>query len=488
MESIYKEKAKNNLASILTLMIFNESLSFFGFLATLVTPILESDVDFDFKWQPNRPQSSCLAYNPQINRFVIVIDEAYAATSEDGEDIIFSIVKELCHLMMLHPWQGTGLAQTPWFLAAELDVNYYIRTVIFKDLSYSQPDGLNEKLNSSYLTYFSLAQVAELIFADAHDSLWNNKSVKNNFQKLVLNWTEKDYKDALETLAIPWNPPESPGLYYSLFAKKRSHSYSLPHKYDLFKSILPPESEQKQEGEDGKTPGLKPTFAPSWSQITEAVTETAAINEVEQIIESAQNMSNNRSLYINDLLKNLKKREAKWSKIIPRWIGREFSMDKEENWGKMNNVLPDLLPGAVKTPRVKIGFIIDVSGSMDNNMVKEAAEELKAIGTKGFEVVYLQLANEPVENLKHEKLVANSFSKGFARKSTGGTDMNPGFEYFNFRYPVVYIVCCTDGEIPDIKPKFTKKKSLLLISSGRRKPKPYKNGVIYQLSKETSKS
>jgi hypothetical protein len=479
MELLEKSVARNNLSTVLTLMIFSESLSFFGYLASLVPVVLESDINFDFEWQTSRPKASCLAYNTAINRFTIVINDSYAAQSKTGEDIIFSIIKELCHLMHLHPWKGAGLDSTTWYTVSEMETCKYISTTIYSGLNYDQPDGNNDTLNESYLTYYSLSLISNEVFNEAYGDLWNNNRSIDSYKKLLLDWQQPDYEAALKTFVIPKNPPSNPSHLYSIPDLK---NLSLEQKYDLYKSIMPSSPESKQYL------GIGPGSSPSWSQITESVSESAAISEIEGLIESSQSMSNSRAEYINNLISGLKKKDAKWSKVIPQWIGREFHSVKEENWGKMNNILPDLLPGSEKTPRVKIGFILDVSGSMNDSMVKEAAQELVALSAKGFEVSYIQLSNEPVENLLHQKITPNSFKKGFIRTKTGGTDMNPGFQYFHFNYPVDYIICCTDGYIPDIHPKLTKKRSLMLISGEGKKPKPYKNGIIFQLPKQTSKS
>ena len=115
----------------------------------------------------------------------------------------------------------------------------------------------------------------------------------------------------------------------------------------------------------------------------------------------------------------------------------------------------DEIPGKVRLKQNKVCFIVDTSGSIDNeslSIIKDMIDNTTNQFSVTVRAVDCRLQNEIILN-KGDKIDEKFFKGG------GGTDMNPGFKDDD---KFIHYLVFTDGYIPPIKTK--KKRTLFLFT------------------------
>jgi predicted metal-dependent peptidase len=154
--------------------------------------------------------------------------------------------------------------------------------------------------------------------------------------------------------------------------------------------------------------------------------------------------------YLERLIDELLESKVTWSEYIPRLIRDRIGQEVISTWMRPSRRMPEVLPGYRFLTAPKVWVLIDVSGSIDDQAVKEFASEIYAItsytGNKVIVISWEIEVKDEFELLNPEDVRKLKFKGG------GGTEIKKVLEYVSprFEYNDVIIIL-TDGHIFDLE-------------------------------------
>lgn len=148
-------------------------------------------------------------------------------------------------------------------------------------------------------------------------------------------------------------------------------------------------------------------------------------------------------------LEELNKSLVNWKRELAQFFVRTLKFNRERTRSKRNRRTGIVNPGSRKEPKVKIAFIGDESGSMDDEQVAQVYAEVAKVADMGIEVLYVPMDSEAGEVVK--------FKKGMRlqRTRSGGTYYQPPLDVAE-KLGVDAVVFLGDFDCADKprKPKF----------------------------------
>ena len=141
-----------------------------------------------------------------------------------------------------------------------------------------------------------------------------------------------------------------------------------------------------------------------------------------------------------------------WRETLRAWF--DNGSIKTSTWNNPNRRFIGrglIMPGVRRDGLNKVGVLVDTSGSMDTEALASVAEEVQAALDDGAINSVVVVYNDTQVNRVDEYNSGDQIE--FDPKGRGGTDLKPGFEYFEERGDVAMLVVFTDMEIGDPGPE-----------------------------------
>jgi predicted metal-dependent peptidase len=177
-------------------------------------------------------------------------------------------------------------------------------------------------------------------------------------------------------------------------------------------------------------------------------------DRINRIVDIARKYHNMRAgklpAYLERLIDELLESKVTWSEYIPRLIRDRIGQEVISTWMRPSRRMPEVLPGYRFLTAPKVWVLIDVSGSIDDQALKEFASEIYAItsytGNKVIVISWDTEVKDEFELLNPEDVRRLKFKGG------GGTEIKKVLEYVSpkFEYNDVIIIL-TDGHIFDLE-------------------------------------
>jgi len=146
---------------------------------------------------------------------------------------------------------------------------------------------------------------------------------------------------------------------------------------------------------------------------------------------------------LQDMIKELfdiKESKVNWKRELRQFIGKSEKRDFRKTYLKKNKRF-ESAKGKKTLYKSKIGFVVDQSGSMDDDSVEEGFNEIYHVHKQGTSVYVIE-ADTGVSN---DYLFKGKPIK--TRSACGGTFMSPAIEYANTIPDLGGIIVFTDGYI-----------------------------------------
>ena len=200
--------------------------------------------------------------------------------------------------------------------------------------------------------------------------------------------------------------------------------------------------------------GFDPDYSPA---LSDAEVKESAEHMREAAISAAQNYEKQRGTlpgHLAQFVDKLTKPEVPWQEVLASFVTRVVGSDPDWNRPNRRFVHSRLYLPSHTSESVKLGVIIDTSGSTATDIPKFLGEVngiVRAFSGYSLTIVQVDTTVNSVETYSDDNPLDLEHSK-FNVRGGGGTEIYPGFKYF-LENPddveVDALVCFTDGYTED---------------------------------------
>lgn len=210
----------------------------------------------------------------------------------------------------------------------------------------------------------------------------------------------------------------------------------------------------------------------TWKSFSDEASEESIDNEIQSLVRQATQAAGNVPGGVGDLINGLFESKVSWRHILRNFVGSRTKVNTVPTWQRQPRRFPPTLtpagllqqvvPGKKYVRTGNIGIIMDTSGSVPDNDLKQFMSEVDIIAKT--HKVYICECDAAVHDVYeyNSKTYKKSGRKILGR---GGTDMSPGIRKMGERRDIDMLMCFTDGYLFG-PPEVSKIPMLWLITTG----------------------
>lgn len=241
--------------------------------------------------------------------------------------------------------------------------------------------------------------------------------------------------------------------YYSLL-KQNSDSMEFSDNGDGSTHVTIKDGKGNVKGEfDIESPGMHDKWEESSQdgEMTEEVIKQAVQKAQETTERHAGTVPGDVQQYIDELMKPP---VIPWWSIVRKWVGTRVRSGAKFSLKRPNRRYGEFQKGKIPVRKLNVAFVIDTSGSVQDEELQEFIVEMKAIMSSyksKVTVIECDYNVQKVYQLTPHMKIDTKF------KGRGGTSFKPPFEYIEEnKLPIDLLIYFTDleGDFPEKPPKY----------------------------------